>query len=76
MIWHFVCITYNVDVVWKDVHTTCVPSVPMNICGVLCIGLVRLGVHCVTGKTVAVKIINREKLSKAVLLKVSTWGPC
>lgn len=33
-------------------------------------GLVRLGVHCVTGKTVAVKIINREKLSKAVLLKV------
>lgn len=35
------------------------------------IGLVRLGVHCVTRKTVAVKIINREKLSKSVLLKVS-----
>ncbi len=34
------------------------------------VGLVRLGVHCVTNKTVAVKIINREKLSKAVLLKV------
>lgn len=38
------------------------------------LGLVRLGVHCVTGKTVAVKIINREKLTKAVLLKVSCVG--
>ena len=41
---------------------------------VLCrryIGLVKLGVHCTTGKTVAVKIINREKLSKSVLMKVS-----
>lgn len=27
-----------------------------------------------TGKTVAVKIINREKLSKAVLLKVISVG--
>ena len=35
-------------------------------------GLVRLGVHCVTRKTVAVKMINREKLSKSVLLKVSS----
>ena len=26
--------------------------------------------HCVTRKTVAVKMINREKLSKSVLLKV------
>ena len=34
-------------------------------------GLVRLGVHCVTRKTVAVKIINREKLSKSVLMKVA-----
>ncbi|KAF8786310.1 Serine/threonine kinase SAD-1 like protein [Argiope bruennichi] len=33
-------------------------------------GLVKLGVHCVTGKKVAVKIINREKLSESVLLKV------
>lgn len=30
----------------------------------------KLGVHCSTGKTVAVKIINREKLSKSVLMKV------
>lgn len=34
------------------------------------LGLVKLGVHCTTGKTVAVKIINREKLSKSVLMKV------
>uniref|UniRef100_A0A1A9VHN2 non-specific serine/threonine protein kinase n=1 Tax=Glossina austeni TaxID=7395 RepID=A0A1A9VHN2_GLOAU len=29
-------------------------------------GLVKLGVHCVTGKKVAIKIINREKLSESV----------
>uniref|UniRef100_A0A8C4QSH1 non-specific serine/threonine protein kinase n=1 Tax=Eptatretus burgeri TaxID=7764 RepID=A0A8C4QSH1_EPTBU len=33
-------------------------------------GLVRLGVHCVTGRKVAVKIINRGALSPAVLTKV------
>lgn len=33
-------------------------------------GLVKLGVHCVLGKKVAIKIINREKLSESVLLKV------
>lgn len=37
------------------------------------VGLVRLGVHCTTRKTVAVKIINREKLSKSVLMKVKNW---
>jgi BR serine/threonine kinase len=35
-------------------------------------GLVKLGVHCVTGKKVAIKIINREKLSESVLQKVRT----
>jgi hypothetical protein len=34
-------------------------------------GLVKLGVHCVLGKKVAIKIINREKLSESVLIKVS-----
>jgi len=29
-----------------------------------------MGVHCVTGKKVAIKIINREKLSESVLMKV------
>nr|XP_027194566.1 serine/threonine-protein kinase BRSK2-like [Dermatophagoides pteronyssinus] len=33
-------------------------------------GLVKLGVHCVTGKKVAIKIVNREKLSESVLQKV------
>ncbi|XP_011495632.1 PREDICTED: serine/threonine-protein kinase BRSK2 [Ceratosolen solmsi marchali] len=33
-------------------------------------GLVKLGVHCVSGKKVAIKIINREKLSEPVLIKV------
>ncbi|XP_068082860.1 serine/threonine-protein kinase BRSK2 [Anabrus simplex] len=33
-------------------------------------GLVKLGVHCVMGKKVAIKIINREKLSESVLMKV------
>lgn len=34
-------------------------------------GLVKLGVHCVLGKKVAIKIINREKLSESVLIKVT-----
>ena len=34
------------------------------------LGLVKLGVHCVSGKKVAIKIINREKLSESVLIKV------
>ncbi|XP_061420374.1 serine/threonine-protein kinase BRSK2 isoform X7 [Lethenteron reissneri] len=33
-------------------------------------GLVKLGVHCVTGRKVAIKIVNREKLSESVLMKV------
>lgn len=33
-------------------------------------GLVKLGVHCMSGKKVAIKIINREKLSESVLIKV------
>ncbi|XP_064635686.1 serine/threonine-protein kinase BRSK2-like isoform X2 [Lineus longissimus] len=33
-------------------------------------GLVKLGVHCISGKKVAVKIVNREKLSESVLMKV------
>ncbi|XP_071120263.1 serine/threonine-protein kinase BRSK2-like isoform X3 [Mytilus edulis] len=33
-------------------------------------GLVKLGVHCVSGKRVAIKIVNREKLSESVLMKV------
>ncbi|KAK2536622.1 hypothetical protein Q9233_003037 [Columba guinea] len=32
-------------------------------------GLVKLGVHCVTCQKVAIKIVNREKLSESVLMK-------
>ena len=33
-------------------------------------GVVKLGVHCTTEKQVAVKIVNRSKLSQSVLKKV------
>ncbi|XP_040024009.1 serine/threonine-protein kinase BRSK2 isoform X4 [Gasterosteus aculeatus] len=33
-------------------------------------GLVKLGIHCVTCQKVAIKIVNREKLSESVLMKV------
>ncbi|XP_077568898.1 serine/threonine-protein kinase BRSK2-like isoform X3 [Stigmatopora nigra] len=33
-------------------------------------GLVKLGVHCATYQKVAIKIVNREKLSESVLMKV------
>ncbi|XP_039643988.1 serine/threonine-protein kinase BRSK1 isoform X5 [Perca fluviatilis] len=33
-------------------------------------GLVKLGVHCITSQKVAIKIVNREKLSESVLMKV------
>lgn len=35
-------------------------------------GLVKLGVHCITGQKVAIKIVNREKLSESVLMKVQS----
>jgi len=43
----------------------------MTICVPLA-GLVKLGVHCITGQKVAIKIVNREKLSESVLMKVSS----
>ena len=33
-------------------------------------GLVKMGTHCVLGKKVAIKIINKDKLSESVLQKV------
>ncbi|XP_039514226.1 serine/threonine-protein kinase BRSK2 isoform X3 [Pimephales promelas] len=33
-------------------------------------GLVKLGIHCITSQKVAIKIVNREKLSESVLMKV------
>jgi BR serine/threonine kinase len=34
-------------------------------------GLVKLGTHYKTGKEIAIKIVNREKLDESVLMKVS-----
>jgi Protein kinase domain. len=34
------------------------------------LGLVKLGTHCVLGKKVAIKIINKDKLTESVLQKV------
>ena len=33
-------------------------------------GLVKMGTHCVQGKKVAIKIINKDKLTESVLQKV------
>lgn len=55
----------NVKVQWSIVSL----FVPYRF---LFTGLVKLGVHCVTAKKVAIKIINREKLSESVLMKVIT----
>lgn len=41
----------------------------LHVCHVN-IGLVKLGIHCITGQKVAIKIVNREKLSESVLMKV------
>ncbi|KAF3847002.1 hypothetical protein F7725_004080 [Dissostichus mawsoni] len=39
------------------------------------VGLVKLGVHCITGQKVAIKIVNREKLSESVLMKKGRLTP-
>lgn len=56
-------------------HFSLVRAVMTSIINFYCLrvfaGLVKLGVHCVHGKKVAIKIINREKLSESVLMKVS-----
>ncbi|KAM7329597.1 hypothetical protein ACRRTK_011210 [Alexandromys fortis] len=42
----------------------------LHPCLCLFLGLVKLGIHCVTCQKVAIKIVNREKLSESVLMKV------
>ncbi|XP_054226416.1 serine/threonine-protein kinase BRSK2 isoform X31 [Homo sapiens] len=46
------------------------PAAPKAEGRALRAGLVKLGVHCVTCQKVAIKIVNREKLSESVLMKV------
>jgi hypothetical protein len=38
----------------------------------LAAGLVKMGTHCITGRKVAIKIVNKEKLSESVLSKVGS----
>lgn len=61
--------------VFSDDAISLVRAVMTSIINFYCLrvfaGLVKLGVHCVHGKKVAIKIINREKLSESVLMKVS-----
>ena len=54
--------------IYNTSNLTCQPKCMSKNC---ILGLVKLGMHCVSKKTVAVKMINREKLSKSVLLKVN-----
>lgn len=49
----------------RRLHWGCPPHFPSHPPG-----LVKLGVHCITGQKVAIKIVNREKLSESVLMKV------
>ena len=41
---------------------------------VLLLGLVKTGTHCISGRKVAVKIVNKEKLNESVLQKVCHFG--
>ena len=45
-------------------------NVKNNTCFCCFAGLVKVGTHVVQGKKVAIKIINKEKLSESVLTKV------
>ena len=61
----------GVHILWQYLHfcALCLTSL-------ILVGLVKLGVHCITKKTAAVKIVNRGKLSKSVLMKVCIYGMC
>lgn len=65
-----VLIINNVYNIIEVLSIFCVCLHKVNIFIFLTLGLVKLGVHCVLGKKVAIKIINREKLSESVLMKV------
>ncbi len=48
--------------------TACYVASTISSCSLS--GLVKLGTHCVLGKKVAIKIINKDKLTESVLQKV------
>jgi BR serine/threonine kinase len=35
-----------------------------------------MGIHCITGRKMAIKIVNKEKLSESVLQKASVTRKC
>ena len=45
----------------------------LSVCLIFLPGLVKLAVHTVTGDKVAIKIVNKDKLSESVLQKVRIW---
>ena len=66
-----------------NVNIYCPPPHPLPCHGnlniltaTLAAGVVKLGVHCTTEKQVAVKIVNRSKLSQSVLKKVRSTLAC
>lgn len=63
-LWH--CQIKEIKKFWI-IYDVLLPSCSPSVC---LSGLVKLGVHCITGQKVAIKIVNREKLSESVLMKV------
>ncbi|XP_035483825.2 serine/threonine-protein kinase BRSK2-like isoform X6 [Scophthalmus maximus] len=63
----FLLVCFQIRTKVTDVDQTS-SSLTFLLC--LSFGLVKLGIHCVTCQKVAVKIVNREKLSESVLMKV------
>ena len=64
-----------------NVNIYYLPSLPCHgnlniLTATLAAGVVKLGVHCTTEKQVAVKIVNRSKLSQSVLKKVRATLAC
>jgi BR serine/threonine kinase len=55
---------------WKDKRAIRETQFERNLPPSLLSGLVKVGTHVVQGKKVAIKIINKEKLSESVLTKV------
>lgn len=49
-------------------------TAPKHGCDVVFSGLVKTGTHCITGRKVAIKIVNKEKLSESVLQKVGSFS--
>lgn len=58
----------------SNTHSLSSPALTVQLLCYTSKGLVKLGIHCMSGKKVAIKIINREKLSESVLIKVHIYS--